>query len=297
MSTPTSAFDRKARLAFMIVSVVLLASGFGFDWAVKQLNVYLRKLPVEMRGSFDTIPRALGRWRAVGKDRIVDDAFLDELGTRIYLDRHYALEGNPSLGLINLHLTYYTGMIDTVPHIPDRCFVAAGMNLKSQPENLSLRVSREDWRIDSRQVNLATREPYWLAEFKDFSGQLQTVRMPVGELRIRASQFEKPDQPELRIWAGYFFIANGRSTWTPLGVKALAFDPTERYAYYCKVQCTYADRDATQERFVALVSDLLAEVLPELMHRLPDWAEVERRTDSQRKSNEPTGAKKAWLPK
>ena len=276
MMAASSPFDRQAKYAFVGVIIVLLASGFGFNWAIQKLNVYLRKLPVEMRGTFDTMPRMLGHWRAVDKDHVMDDAMLEELGTRIYLDRSYISDSAPWPGMMNLHLAYYTGMIDAVPHIPDRCFVAAGWNLKSQPENLPLPIKKDGWKIDDEQVNLATGKPYWLAEVKDIQ-QSKSVRMPVGELRIRTSEFEKPDQPDLRIFSGYFFIANGRAAWTPLEVKALAFDASERYAYYCKVQCTYASSDATPEKFVTMATDLLQEVLPELMERLPDWAQVERR--------------------
>jgi hypothetical protein len=175
-------------------------------------------------------------------------------------------------------LAYYTGMIDTVPHVPERCFGAAGFNVKTQPENLKLRIDRSEWSVDSEFTNLATGDSYWLAGAKDvFTGRIQPVRMPVGDFFVRTTEFEDPEQPNLRIFGGYFFIANGRSVWTPTDVKAFAFDPRERFAYYCKVQFTYVANDANAEKYVELVSEFLKDFLPELMQRMPDWAEVERR--------------------
>jgi hypothetical protein len=70
----------------------------------------------------------------------------------------------------------------------------------------------------------------------------------------------------------------------PEGVKALAFNPQEKYAYYCKVQYIYASRNATQEKFLELVADHLKHLLPELMRSLPDWSEVERREQKDAES-------------
>ena len=279
MTAAKPQFDRQAKAAFIVACLVLLVSGLGFEWAVQAWNVYLRKLPVDMRGTFDTIPKTLGRWERTGDDRVLDSAVIEELGTRKYLDRTYAIDG--STETLNVHLAYYTGMIDAVPHVPDRCFVAGGFNLKSLPTNFKLEIDQEHWQVDPEFVNLQSKQPYWIADVADgYTGNFRRVRMPVGELWLRTSEFERPEYPNLRIYAGYFFIANGRIAVAPGDVKQIAFDHTERYAYYCKVQFTYAATDATPERFAELVSDLLKDLLPQLMDRLPDWAEVERRQEA-----------------
>jgi hypothetical protein len=271
-------FDPQAKVAFAVACAVLITCSLTFDWAVRAFNVFLRKEAVEMRGAFGTIPRTLGSWKALGDDRPLAVEMIEQLGTDKYLDRTYVRTGKTSVEGFNLHLAYYTGMIDTVPHVPDRCFVAAGLNLKIQPENLELRVDRADWWIDREFTNLASGNSYWLAGVEDaFTGKIQPIRMPVGDFFLRTSEFEDPEQPNLRIFAGYFFVANGRSVWTPTDVKAFAFDPRERFAYYCKVQFTYGANDATPEKFAAMVTEFLNDFLPELMQRLPDWAEVERR--------------------
>lgn len=57
----------------------------------------------------------------------------------------------------------------------------------------------------------------------------------------------------------------------------MAFRLSEKHAYYCKVQFTYEGTEPTPDKYLELVSDFLKDFLPELMQRLPDWAEVERR--------------------
>jgi hypothetical protein len=96
------------------------------------------------------------------------------------------------------------------------------------------------------------------------------------------TQFARKDQPSLHIFGGFLFIANGRVAATPEAIRALAFKPSERHAYYCKVQFVYMAPGATSERYVELVSDFLQGFLPELMLRLPDWQEVEQHENTSR---------------
>jgi hypothetical protein len=272
----TAHFDKHARFAFVAACVVLLAGGMGFRWAVAALNIYLQKEPVEPRASFDAISRTIGHWQAVGKDVEMDEAMLEELGTRRYLDRSYALDGNPRQGVLHLHLAYYTGMIDTVPHVPDRCIVAAGFNKKTEPENVPLQLDTSQWHDDPEYINLATGRKYSIVEVRDAFIGTQSVRMPIGDFKLRTTRFERDKQPNLQLFAGYFFIANGRITPSPDDVRLLAFRPSEKYAYYCKVQFTYGANGMTQDKFVALVAEFLKDFLPELMQKLPDWKDIER---------------------
>ena len=78
----------------------------------------------------------------------------------------------------------------------------------------------------------------------------------------------------------YFFIANGRITPSSLGVRNLAFNWTDEYAYYCKVQFSTAFKMSTSgdkflEEFMTGVNELTSQLLPQLMRCLPDWAEIE----------------------
>ena len=272
-------FDRHAKSAFLIVCLLIAGAWVGFTFAVQALNIYLQKYPVELRSPFATISRTLGNWQAVGDDRIMDPAIVQELGTDKYLDRTYALNGKVSEGVISVHLAYYTGMIDAVPHVPNRCFVAAGLKDVSLPDNLPLPLERSLWRDDPSLKNHATEQPYPLVEHRSDVHGTRTIRMPLGEWELRTTEFKDPRNPEARLYGGFLFIANGRVTPNPEGVRMLAFEKSEKYAYYCKVQLTMLGRELTPEQYLAKSADLMTSLLPELMLKLPDWSEVERRDE------------------
>lgn len=279
MSGPAAnRFDRQARPALIVACALLLCCYGGFAVAVSALRIYLEKKPVFLRHPLSDVSTRIGPWQSYGPDHLLDEAMVEELGTNKYLDRSYALEGRPAKGLLNVHLAYYTGMIDAVPHVPDRCFVAAGYEIKEQPANVPLEFDRSDWKTDPSVVRASTGELYPFVEFsQDFDiTRKSKVLMPLGQFELRTTEFQNARHPRDRVFAGYFFIANGRVTPTPTQVRWLAFKPSEKYAYYCKVQFTYEGDEATRERFVEIASSYLRDLLPELMRCLPDWSEVER---------------------
>ena len=267
-----------------MITLTLGTSAIGFNFAVRVADYYLQKEAVPLRTVLTTIPRRLGAWQATGMDKRLTAEVEEELGTEDYIDRTYVKDGakpNTGFGVLNVHITYYTGLIDTVPHIPDRCLVAGGFVRQRLPVNLDLQIDRGGWQLDRGPVNLRFKEPYWMYTYRHrITGQPVTVRMPFGEFRLRSSEFSFPQRSELRLHAGYFFIANGETTPLPERVRRFAFDLTTRHAYYAKVQFTmYATAEIEQEQFVESVSDLMVELLPELMRCLPDWSEVEKRSD------------------
>ena len=125
--------DRSVRNALIAGCAALAIGGVGFRVAVGQLRVYLKKESVSLREPLDTVPATLGAWKQVGKDSVFSDALIEELGTRSYLDRMYAVNGDPSRGVMQVHAAYYTGMIDAVPHIPERCWNANGVAQPMKP--------------------------------------------------------------------------------------------------------------------------------------------------------------------
>ena len=110
--------------------------------------------------------------------------------------------------------------------------------------------------------------------------------MPVGEFKLRTTEFGSEENPEMRIYAGYFFIANGETMPDPVDVRRFAFDLTTQYAYYAKVQFLLAGpEDFGRDDFLDVVSEVLTDLLPELMRCLPDWVDVESSVeDTQRNS-------------
>ena len=279
-------FDASVRAVYVALLLAVVAGGAGMRAAMHQLDVYLRKEPVPLRADLGGIPTRLGEWQKVGDDQVMDAAMVESLGTDRYLTRNYALGGDPSRGVLALHLAYYTGMIDTVPHIPERCWGAGGLEQVGDPGRMELTVPLMANVPADAPENLATGERYATASIVDpVTGETELVALPVGEMGMTLTTFQDPKSPRIKQLGGYFFIANGRSTASTLGVRALAFNLTDRYAYYCKVQLSgrYPEGDVpAADRFRAHVEDFLQHLLPHLMRRLPDWPSVERAGPSGR---------------
>lgn len=278
-------FDRNAPVALVIAAATLLAAGIGFRFAARSAEAYFAKEPVPLRRAFSSIPKRLGAWQASGEDQMLTAEVEEALGTDVYLDRTYVRsEGGIGPSAVAVHIAYYTGLIDAVPHVVDRCAVAHGWVNVDLPDNLDFPVDRSQWTQDPERVNRRTGEPYPVLTFRHHvTGRPVTVRMPIGPYQVRTSEFRIGDSPDERLFAGYFFIANGEIMPTPEGVRKFAFALDTKYAYYAKVQFTVPVREGQdRERFVEVVADLARELLPELMACLPDWGELEAELDKSR---------------
>lgn len=275
-------FSRSVIPAYLVACAILIAGAIGFASAVQRLNYYLIKDPVDLRAPLDTIPTVLGPWQRHGLDRQFSDTLVEELGTRQYLDRTYALDGDPAKGLMQLHIAYYTGTIDDVPHIPERCWDVNGLERTVAPRQVELELDVSDWNERSGVVNRATGLEYATADAADpVTGRRSTVYLPIGDTILTVTEFQDPKKPKQRMLGGYLFVANGRFTPSAYGVRALAFERSERFAYYAKVQLSMGgtvqnDADSLMPAFVGAAEDLMGRLLPHLMQRLPDWPTYER---------------------
>jgi hypothetical protein len=275
-------FARSIVPAYVALLATLAAGGLGLRAAMKSLDVYLRKEPVPLRADLGSIPTALGRWQKFGDDQLMDAAMVESLGTDKYLTRSYALDGDASKGVMMLHLAYYTGMIDTVPHIPERCWGAGGLVQLGEPVRMELDLPSMRAIPDAGPRNATTGEPYPFAEVTDpVTRVTDRVALPLGESAMTLTTFQDRRSSRTEQLGGYFFVANGRCTPTTLGVRGLAFNMTDRFAYYCKVQLSarYPVGDTPSAvAFKAQAEDFLTQLLPHLMRRLPDWPAVEQRS-------------------
>jgi len=276
-------FDGQARLALIVTIVTFVVCAGGSALAVQQLNYVLRKESVPMRESFRTISRDLGGWEAVGEDELLDSVIVEELGTDKYLNRNYIKVFGDKTVQLNLHTVYYTGMIDAVPHVADRCWTAGGglRMLSPVPTNYPLPLDRGEltWSDPTPSVI----NPEWAyPRVMTFHPVLNTplwVHLPRGDSEFRSAVYLTDHDPDVRIYGGYVFVANGAFTPSPAGVRLLAFDRMSKYAYYAKIQIQWVgDESTTEEQFLTYVADLMTALMPEFMRCLPDWPEVERMT-------------------
>lgn len=270
-------FDARCLGAYGAVCLTLGGSAVAFRAVVAQLNVYLQKEAVPLRESLDSLPVVLGAWERTGDDLRYGSDIETELGTKQYLLRTYEREVGGRVQRVQLHIAYYTGLIDTVPHVPERCWGAAGLIMTRQPHEVKLDVDAAAW-APSDILNKATNLPYPMATVRDpVTRKEQVVYLPVGDWEASVTEFQEEGDPRHRIAGGYFFIANGRMTDSPYQVRNLAFDLTDRFAYYCKVQCTIVapTEAANDDTFAEQAGNLVQVAVPEIMRCLPDWPQWE----------------------
>lgn len=274
--------------AFVVAVVLLAGTAAGMSAAVSYFRLYLSKLPVYAPGgrTLGSIPNETRNWTRIGSDIVESADVLKTLGTENYVTRRYLLRSTAGTSrpmVVTLHAAYYTGTIDTVPHVPERCFVGGGMEIGSWAVELPLRLDETDWIRDTS----VDADP----ALADLHGRVYTtkldnehgdsggvrVRLPLdpGSIRLRVTGFLAPGEGQ--VFAGYFFIANGDTTPSADGVRLLAFRLDDDYAYYLKVQFTSMTVASAEELEVA-ASSLMNDLLGEIMRCAPDWVEVQRGT-------------------
>lgn len=270
---------------FVIALLVLAISAAGFGRVISAYGIHLRKLAIEPAEgrTVASLPRETESWIQIGADQVMDSEILDTLGTTNQVSRNYVLKGTegPEAKVISFHAAYYTGMIDTVPHVPERCFVGGGLQKSSASVVMDLPVAGGDW-VEDETVPEQFRGPSGVIytaptswQYSDRRGR--RVRMPRGvgpgePVRMMVSEFR--GEGGVGLYAGYFFVANGGTVASAEGVRTLAFDLTSDYAYYLKVQTTSSGVDSKEE-LMELSSSLVGELMPEIMRCVPDWVDVQ----------------------
>ncbi len=241
---------------------VLLAAVLGLDGVVRATKTVLVKQPLPIRRPLHLLPDRAGTWVMEFEEPPLSADILEALGTkqytsRIYRDTQQMFKGPEAR--VRLHMAYYTGTPDTVPHVPDRCFMAGGRQ-----------------RIAKGRTTIKLSGPWYLKD--DPSGWVTTsklepkgVRIPELEFPATIFTFSEPGGSASNVV--YFFVANGKLLPTPERVRATAFDLRDRYSYYCKVEVglfDVADAKLASQR----VSAFLSVMMPEIMACLPDWGDV-----------------------
>ncbi len=276
-------------LAPMIAGAIMLGSSIAIGVYIKFADLHMQKIPIypENNRQVSAIPTETDNWVRIGSDRISSSEIVETLGTENYLSREYILKESQDAKkkvVVELHAAYYTGMIDTVPHVPERCFVGGGLQQSESSRNMSLDLDTSSWRVDT------TVPP----ELAGVAGELYTVRLsnnrdwtdtpglrvrlprdvtPENTIEMRCSEFLIGEGQ--RIYAGYFFIANGGTKANANEVRTLAFNLSDDYAYYLKVQVNCVTADSMDE-FVEYASSIVSDLLGEIMRCTPDWIEVQQ---------------------
>ena len=263
--------------ALLITFILLASSAAGFPTVLNALQLHLEKKPIEPRSGLrvSSVPKDFGRWTPAGPDSLLSKEMAQELGTSNYLSRWYrsTSEAEDTPQSFQLHLAYYTGGIDTVPHVPERCFVGGGM----VQDGNTIGDLRVNYPLDPPNVIVNNNADPILMEGTVYAARssqtFSRVNLPVGveNLRMTATPFETAEGQ--KVWAGYFFIANGRVVSSADQVRLAAFKLSDDYSYYAKIQFLSFDVQNAQE-LADLAAEVLSDIFPEIMRAMPDWVEV-----------------------
>ena len=290
MSHSSSNPQTRIRLCAAL-AVLMLGCAVGISAYIRVKDVHLQKIPIypEDNRQVSRIPTLTPSWEQVGSDSILGLEMVETLGTENYLSRFYVRtkDADPKNPIIlELHAAYYTGMIDTVPHVPERCFVGGGLQQSESSRVIPLPMDTSSWRQD-------TTVP---AEFAGIDGKIYNVRLsnnpemsdapgrrvrlprgisPEQPFEFRASEFISPGKGN--VYAGYFFIANGGTKANANDVRQLAFNLEDDYAYYLKIQISANGLESFDE-FTMYSGELLSELIGEIMRCVPDWISVQEGT-------------------
>ena len=266
---------RRQGWALAAVAGILAVAAIGLNGSAAWLKLNFRKEAVEPRRLIQSIPTELGPWLMFRDTRLSPDVEAslqtDRYVERLYVDTRKAdadvvdayheaeaktpelIEGvaqsalrNDPMAMVRLHVPYYTGAVDTVPHIPDRCMLGAGFEM-GERKTVYLDLPGHD---DNPDGTLA-------ASFAAFqgtgSGQSQLTR------------------------ALYFFQVNGDYEHDAItGVRKRLQNLFESHRYFAKIEVTHDAPigEAFDDESIAIMTDFLRVALPEIEAVLPDWDAV-----------------------
>jgi hypothetical protein len=258
---------------FLIVVVILALSAVGLNVAVSALQLQFKKEAVPLKQELSTLPANLGDWVQVSKDEPLDHELQSTLATDKYVFRDFVnrklvspldLAKFDGLGsrerknlvsqiqtakpeaVISLALTYYTGMVDTVAHIPERCYVADGYQPTDTPETLS-------WDMGPNRLGKTSGNPKIDVRFINFEDQ-------TGARRVTKR-------------VAYFFFANGHYESDPLSVRQTLQDLRAKHGFYSKVELMAIIPD--HDECAKVMCNFLQSAMPAVEKCYPDWNSVE----------------------
>ena len=256
---------------FLIPAIILAVAAVGLNGAVSALQLHFKKLPVPLKKDLSSLPEKMGDWLQVSRDEPLDKELQDSLATDHFVFRDYVntklvtkedvarfqdlgsrdrkalmsrIQMQMPSAVINMGVTYYTGLVDTVAHIPDRCYIADGF----EPSEYETPV----WDLGPGRLGKAPGEGVGV-RFINFEDQTAA-----GRVTRRVA---------------YFFFTDGHYESDPVGVRTTLQNLRYRHGFYAKVELmtTIKDHDECQK----VMTNFLTAALPEVEKCFPDWNQVE----------------------
>lgn len=231
-------------LAILTVSFKIMAKGYTF-----------RKLSLPLRADFREMKKdRLSPYRFIDSQEIPPD-MISQLGTDKYLQWVVQEPDRPGGGErgrpISFFVTYYTGMADAVPHIPDTCYRGSGHEIVGKSATEVVVASKDN------EITV----PLQVLEFRKRSALSQSERVVL-----------------------YTFHSNGQFRENRTAVRLAIGSLTDRYAYFSKVEVSVDIEPGrfTKEQAVEAARRFLKVAIPVLLEdHWPDWEAVSRQPATQ----------------
>jgi hypothetical protein len=242
--------------AFLICIGILAAWAAGLPIIEHIFGLYLKKEPIPLKKSLDSLDEiGLGHYK-VKKLKIQSEDVINTLGTQNYIQWLLEDTNSPADSPVRycmLFITYYD-LPDIVPHVPEECYIGGG-NEKLNSEGMNLPVQGEDFHktIPVQCLVFGATEGQFLAE----------VKFPI------------------------FYLFNTDGVYTNSREETrvvLNKNIFSKYSYFSKVEwkffnsnqfsaTVYPDKDEA----VKASKRLLAVILPKLeKEHWPDWEKLKR---------------------
>ncbi len=252
---------RPVSVRYYVCVGILLLAALTMQAVANHLKVTFTKKAVPLKRplvALDTAKLGPEYRLAASQPPPLNDEVLENLGTHEYLQWFLEDTRRPAddpRGLVHLFITYYTGKADPVPHNPEECYSAGGASLEGRT-----------------QITVTMPGPHG-----------KTVQIPVKVLDfVPSARSSLIVQAEARpLVVAYFFYTNGKYETTRTGVRVATGSLFDRYAYYCKIEMTFTDRQAgipaNREQTEEATRDLLRKLMPILWaDHFQDWDALKR---------------------
>jgi len=261
-------------ISYVVLLVMLVGAAASLRAALEAFSIHIYKEPIRPESSLTlpSLPKKVEGFTMVFESPPLSKEIQATLGTENYLSRIYAETEAPSEGAeprsFEFHTAYYTGSIDTVPHVPERCFTGSG-NLSIDGrygEEIRVPLDLDRFPVDPDVDASAHGEIRRGRTSPSSRAPGIRVRLPKGVegLTMNVTRFQDNDGNK---------VANGKTAPRAEDVRGLAFSREATHAYYMKVQFTSSDV-ADGEELAGLAARFLNESFPDLMRRTPDWVDV-----------------------
>jgi hypothetical protein len=254
---------------YIVAVLLLLLAATGMRVSVRYLKLHIRKEPVPMRMKFtDAMPAVVGDWVRAA-DKTQSPEILTELAAQDWLFCSYVnaaalgrsaqelakqfatmsyeeqekklieYQRERPTAVLSLALTYYTGKVDAVDHIAERCYHGGGFEQVGDAED-------KQWLIGDRVMD---------------------VRFLTFERKIANTPVRRD--------VAYFFQVNGSYVGNQWAVRAALQNLFARYGYYAKVELATIGNDSAAS--AEAMRKFLTAALPRIENALPDWKQYKDR--------------------